>query len=131
MAKVSKQFILAFHALIPSVALAFAQMLSRSSPQILSQRIFDELLVFLMVPAVPFDHLSMAINSPRSKFQTKMSDVSMADHSQGIFSGEYRRRGLTLTRGSFQKIGMYVLMMPSVKSDPLLIDYGDFVLRPF
>lgn len=106
-------------------------MLSRSSPQILSQMIFDELLVFLMVPAVPFHHLSMAINSPRSKFQTTMSDVSMADHSQGIFSGEYLRRGLTLTRGSFQKIGMYVLMMTSVKSDPLLIDYGDFVLRPF
>lgn len=106
-------------------------MLSRSSPQILSQMIFDELLVFLMVPAVPFHHLSMAINSPRSKFQTTMSDVSMADHSQGIFSGEYLCRGLTLTRGSFQKIGMYVLMMTSVKSDPLLIDYGDFVLRPF
>lgn len=105
MAKVSKQFILAFHALIPSVALAFAQMLSRTSPQIVSQMIFDELLVFLMVPAVPFHHLSMAINSPRSKFQTTMSDVSMADHSQGIFSGEYLRRGLTLTRGSFQKIG--------------------------
>ena len=91
MAKVSKQFMLAFHALIPSVALAFAQMLSRSSPQILSQMNFDELLAFLMVPAVPFHHLSMAINSPHSKFQTTMNNVSMADYSQDIFSGEYLR----------------------------------------